>query len=285
MLRLTRRAGNARPAIQHVLDLKGQQVQAGLAPALISRMHQHLQAGNQVILFLNRRGFAPALLCHDCGWIAECPRCDHYYTFHQAQRHLRCHHCDSQRPVPVNARPAAQRTSCRSVWERNSLNRRSRPSSRTYPSPVSTGIPPAVKGRWSKKGGRGAEAGGAGVVAEDGKTQHLPGAPWDGCWRRLARAVAIPAGECQLYLELGEGGGGEEGGGGRGGPPPEPPELPPLQTPTGEGACRDRGPGEAKRQRTPPRAAAWASSGGKNKHQGRVPATAEKPPASQPAGG
>ena len=100
MLRLTRRAGNARPAIQHVLDLKGQQVQAGLAPALITRMRQHLQAGNQVILFLNRRGFAPALLCHDCGWIAECPRCDHYYTFHQAQRHLRCHHCDSQRPVP-----------------------------------------------------------------------------------------------------------------------------------------------------------------------------------------
>ncbi len=83
MLRLTRRAGNARPAIQHVLDLKGQQVQAGLAPALITRMRQHLQAGNQVILFLNRRGFAPALLCHDCGWIAECPRCDHYYTFHQ----------------------------------------------------------------------------------------------------------------------------------------------------------------------------------------------------------
>lgn len=75
-------------------------MQAGLAPALISRMRQHLQAGNQVILFLNRRGFAPALLCHDCGWIAECPRCDHYYTFHQAQRHLRCHHCDSQRPVP-----------------------------------------------------------------------------------------------------------------------------------------------------------------------------------------
>ncbi|TAT59614.1 hypothetical protein EGM92_31955, partial [Enterobacter cloacae] len=47
MLRLTRRAGNARPAIQHVLDLKGQQVQAGLAPALITRMRQHLQAGNQ----------------------------------------------------------------------------------------------------------------------------------------------------------------------------------------------------------------------------------------------
>ncbi|MBV8043063.1 primosomal protein N' [Pluralibacter sp.] len=99
-LKLTKRAGNARPAVQHVLDLKGQQLQAGLSPALLNRMRQHLQADNQVILFLNRRGFAPALLCHDCGWIAECPRCDHYYTLHQAQRHLRCHHCDSQRPVP-----------------------------------------------------------------------------------------------------------------------------------------------------------------------------------------
>ncbi len=99
-LKLTKRAGNARPAQQHVLDLKGQQLQAGLSPALIGRMRQHLQADNQVILFLNRRGFAPALLCHDCGWIAECPRCDSYYTLHQAQHHLRCHHCDSQRPIP-----------------------------------------------------------------------------------------------------------------------------------------------------------------------------------------
>ncbi len=72
-LTLSKRAGNARPAQQHVLDLKGQPLQAGLSPALISRMRQHLQADNQVILFLNRRGFAPALLCHDCGWIAEMP--------------------------------------------------------------------------------------------------------------------------------------------------------------------------------------------------------------------
>lgn len=99
-LKLTRRAGNARPAHQHVLDLKAQPLTAGLAPALINRMRQHLQADNQVILFLNRRGFAPALLCHDCGWIAECPRCDHYYTLHQSQHHLRCHYCDSQRRVP-----------------------------------------------------------------------------------------------------------------------------------------------------------------------------------------
>lgn len=92
--------GQCAPGNSTCAGFKGQKVQAGLAPALITRMRQHLQADNQVILFLNRRGFAPALLCHDCGWIAECPRCDHYYTLHQAQQHLRCHHCDSQRPVP-----------------------------------------------------------------------------------------------------------------------------------------------------------------------------------------
>ena len=146
LLRLTRRAGNARPAIQHVLDLKGQKVQAGLAPALITRMRQHLQANNQVILFLNRRGFAPALLYHDCGRIAECPRCDHYYTLHQAQQHLRCHHCDSQRPVPAPV-PflAVPRTWYPWGWAPNSFER-SRRCSLVSPFLVSTAIPPAAKG-------------------------------------------------------------------------------------------------------------------------------------------
>ncbi|GLR08822.1 primosomal protein N' [Mixta theicola] len=99
-LNLSKRAGNARQATQQLIDLKGVQLQGGLSPALIQRMRLHLQADNQVLLFLNRRGFSPALLCHDCGWIAECQRCDRYYTLHQQQRQLRCHHCDSQRPVP-----------------------------------------------------------------------------------------------------------------------------------------------------------------------------------------
>lgn len=99
-LNLNKRAGNARQATQHLIDLKGVQLQNGLSPALIKKMHQHLQADNQVLLFLNRRGFSPALLCHECGWIAECPRCEHYYTLHQQQQHLRCHHCDGQRPIP-----------------------------------------------------------------------------------------------------------------------------------------------------------------------------------------
>ncbi|QPG27262.1 primosomal protein N' [Pantoea sp. SM3640] len=99
-LDLTKRAGNARPALQQLIDLKGVQLIGGLAPGLIGKMRLHLQADNQVLLFLNRRGFSPALLCHDCGWIAECTRCDRYYTLHQRHRQLRCHHCDSQRPLP-----------------------------------------------------------------------------------------------------------------------------------------------------------------------------------------
>ncbi|WAT08144.1 primosomal protein N' [Rouxiella badensis] len=99
-LTLSKRAGNAKPAVHHLLDLKGLPLKVGLSQPLIQRMQQHLKADNQVMLFLNRRGYAPALLCHECGWIAECQRCDHYYTFHQNQRQLRCHHCDSQRPVP-----------------------------------------------------------------------------------------------------------------------------------------------------------------------------------------
>ena len=99
-LTLTQRAGNARQAQQQLIDLKSVRLQSGLSPALIHKMRQHLSANNQVLLFLNRRGYAPALLCHDCGWLAECQRCERYYTFHQTNRTLRCHHCDSQRPIP-----------------------------------------------------------------------------------------------------------------------------------------------------------------------------------------
>lgn len=70
-----------------------------MSAPLIAEMRRHLSAGNQVMLFLNRRGFSPALMCHECGWIAECQRCDAYYTYHQHSNEMRCHHCGSQRPV------------------------------------------------------------------------------------------------------------------------------------------------------------------------------------------
>ena len=98
-LRLTQRAGDAVPTDNHLLDLKGQYLESGLSAPLIAEMRHHLEAGNQVILFLNRRGFSPALMCHDCGWLAECQRCDRYYTFHQHAQEVCCHHCGSRRPV------------------------------------------------------------------------------------------------------------------------------------------------------------------------------------------
>ncbi|HGJ5875529.1 MAG TPA: primosomal protein N' [Arsenophonus sp.] len=100
-LDLTQRAGNAKPASQYLLDLKGQPLKYGLSKPLIQRIEEHLATNNQVMLFLNRRGYSPTLICHDCGWIAECLRCDHYYTLHHHQRQLRCHHCDSQLPIPI----------------------------------------------------------------------------------------------------------------------------------------------------------------------------------------
>ncbi len=98
-LPLTQRAGNAQTAQHHVLDIKGLYLEGGLSAPLIAQMRRHLNAGNQVMLFLNRRGFSPALMCHECGWIAECKRCDAFYTYHQTSKEVRCHHCGSQQPV------------------------------------------------------------------------------------------------------------------------------------------------------------------------------------------
>lgn len=99
-LTLKRRAGNASLTKNRLLDIKGMHCEAGLSAPLMAQMRQHLQAGNQVMLFLNRRGFAPALICHECGWLAQCPRCERYYTVHQQSQQLCCHHCATQRPLP-----------------------------------------------------------------------------------------------------------------------------------------------------------------------------------------
>lgn len=96
---LSSRAGSATPTTNKVLDVKGLYLESGLSAPLIAEMRRHLKAGNQVMLFLNRRGYSPALMCHECGWIAECKRCDAYYTYHQNSNEIRCHHCGSQQPI------------------------------------------------------------------------------------------------------------------------------------------------------------------------------------------
>jgi primosomal protein N' (replication factor Y) len=98
-LDLPERTGVARPPAFRVLDIRQQRLEDGLSAPLLKRMHEHLDTGGQVLLFLNRRGFAPTLMCYDCDWVAECRRCDARMTWHQHDNRLHCHHCGSQRPV------------------------------------------------------------------------------------------------------------------------------------------------------------------------------------------
>ena len=92
-LNLPERAGVAINSSFHLIDMRNKQVKAGLSDVLLQKMHLHLQNGGQVLLFLNRRGYAPTLLCQACGWVAKCKRCDARMTLHQQPKHLYCHHC------------------------------------------------------------------------------------------------------------------------------------------------------------------------------------------------
>lgn len=99
LLTLTQRAGNAKPPTIELIDLKRQPLKEGLSQPLLETIEQHLLASGQVLVFINRRGFAPTLLCHDCGWVSQCPNCDSRLTVHQNPSHLHCHHCDYQRSL------------------------------------------------------------------------------------------------------------------------------------------------------------------------------------------
>jgi primosomal protein N' (replication factor Y) (superfamily II helicase) len=98
-LRLPERAGLAINPIFQLIDMRNKLVIAGLSDVLIQKMHAHLSDGGQVLLFLNRRGYAPTLLCQSCGWIAKCKRCDAKMTLHQQSKHLYCHHCGASWPI------------------------------------------------------------------------------------------------------------------------------------------------------------------------------------------
>ncbi len=97
LLELPERAAEASHPAMHLVDLRHQRLDEGLSDILLQKINEHVDQGGQVLLFLNRRGYAPTLLCHDCGWISECRRCDAHMTLHQASGRLRCHHCGSER--------------------------------------------------------------------------------------------------------------------------------------------------------------------------------------------
>jgi primosomal protein N' (replication factor Y) (superfamily II helicase) len=96
---LPERTGRAELPVFRLIDVRQQPVQDGLTPLLLKEVERHLAADGQVLLFLNRRGFAPTLMCYGCDWVAECRRCDARLTWHHSDGRLHCHHCGSQRPV------------------------------------------------------------------------------------------------------------------------------------------------------------------------------------------
>ncbi|WP_246389939.1 primosomal protein N' [Halomonas cerina] len=99
-LRLTQRASRHPPARLELIDLRGRRRQGGLIPPVLEAIGETLAAGHQVLVFINRRGFAPTLACHACGWLAECDHCDARMTLHRQPPLLACHHCDRRRPLP-----------------------------------------------------------------------------------------------------------------------------------------------------------------------------------------
>jgi len=83
-----------------LIDLRAHAVYQGLATPVVDALRRHLSAGAQVLVFINRRGYAPTLLCTVCGWIAPCRQCDARLTVHRGAAELRCHHCGAVEALP-----------------------------------------------------------------------------------------------------------------------------------------------------------------------------------------
>jgi primosomal protein N' (replication factor Y) len=97
---LTQRAVANKPPRIELVDLCRQPMDEGLSAKLLQHIGAHLEQNGQVLLFLNRRGFSPVLMCHACGWTQSCKRCDAHMTYHRSKRLLRCHHCGAETSLP-----------------------------------------------------------------------------------------------------------------------------------------------------------------------------------------
>ena len=97
---LPRRAAQAVPPRTALVDLRVNAVEGGISTPAIQAIERHLKDNGQVLVFLNRRGYAPTLLCTACGWVAPCTDCDARLTVHRTADRLRCHHCGADAPLP-----------------------------------------------------------------------------------------------------------------------------------------------------------------------------------------
>ena len=102
LLTLTERgAAGAAPPKVSLLDVCRRPMEDGISDKLFSKIEEHLKNDGQILLFLNRRGYAPLLMCHECGWTTECQRCDANMTLHHHNQRLRCHHCGYEKKAPT----------------------------------------------------------------------------------------------------------------------------------------------------------------------------------------
>lgn len=100
LLKLNQKALNQMPLHYQIVDMRRQKIQHGLADETLNIMKQHLEKKQQVLIFINRRGYAPLLFCHDCGGSIECRRCDANLTVHRSKYQLVCHHCGWSQKTP-----------------------------------------------------------------------------------------------------------------------------------------------------------------------------------------
>ena len=100
LLKLSQRATGAKLPSFSAIDLRGKVLNEGISSDLIEATESELTQGNQVLIFLNRRGYASSLICKTCGWISNCDRCDALMTVHKNPLKLHCHHCESQKNYP-----------------------------------------------------------------------------------------------------------------------------------------------------------------------------------------
>ncbi len=96
---LSQRIGAPLPHIECV-DTRGERLEDGLSGRLLQTLDEYLARGEQSLVFINRRGYAPVLMCHSCGWISGCHRCSAQLVLHLRQRQLRCHHCGHIAAIP-----------------------------------------------------------------------------------------------------------------------------------------------------------------------------------------
>lgn len=99
-LQLTERAGGATVPAYELIDIRGHTLDGGLSEQLLRTIGAHLNAGGQVLVFLNRRGYAPSMVCGNCQWQGRCPGCDWPMTMHQRPPALICHHCGRRQGLP-----------------------------------------------------------------------------------------------------------------------------------------------------------------------------------------